>query len=150
MKYIFTESKAKKSPTTEIGSTNYVCICNKIHIHIFVKDFYIKLFTKTLQIATKACNHTRFLKQEIDASMNIRVLTEPSATLTVGPRGPVLLQDFTFTDEMAHFNRERIPERVVHAKYTSLSKSVLKVKVNNIGSNGKCSSIHVASKCGLS
>ncbi|KAK6169210.1 hypothetical protein SNE40_020305 [Patella caerulea] len=39
-----------------------------------------------------------------------------TATLTVGPRGPALLQDFVFTDEMAHFNRERIPERVVHAK----------------------------------
>nr|ABI64115.1 catalase [Azumapecten farreri]QFR39791.1 catalase [Azumapecten farreri] len=39
-----------------------------------------------------------------------------TATLTAGPRGPVLIQDFTFTDEMAHFNRERIPERVVHAK----------------------------------
>lgn len=38
------------------------------------------------------------------------------ASLTVGPRGPILLQDFVFTDEMAHFNRERIPERVVHAK----------------------------------
>ncbi|KAK3577469.1 hypothetical protein CHS0354_032321 [Potamilus streckersoni] len=39
-----------------------------------------------------------------------------TATMTVGPRGPVLMQDFVFTDEMAHFNRERIPERVVHAK----------------------------------
>lgn len=38
------------------------------------------------------------------------------ASLTIGPRGPILLQDFTFTDEMAHFNQERIPERVVHAK----------------------------------
>lgn len=37
-------------------------------------------------------------------------------SLTVGPRGPLLMQDFVFTDEMAHFNRERIPERVVHAK----------------------------------
>lgn len=37
-------------------------------------------------------------------------------SMTVGPRGPLLMQDFTFTDEMAHFNRERIPERVVHAK----------------------------------
>jgi len=27
-----------------------------------------------------------------------------------------LLQDFAFLDEMAHFDRERIPERVVHAK----------------------------------
>ncbi|XP_045197713.1 catalase-like isoform X3 [Mercenaria mercenaria] len=39
-----------------------------------------------------------------------------TASKTVGPRGPVLLEDFVFTDEMAHFNRERIPERVVHAK----------------------------------
>ncbi len=37
-------------------------------------------------------------------------------TLTIGPRGPVLLQDNVFLDEMAHFDRERIPERVVHAK----------------------------------
>lgn len=36
--------------------------------------------------------------------------------LTAGARGPLLMQDFVFTDEMAHFNRERIPERVVHAK----------------------------------
>ncbi|MDV6170057.1 catalase [Flavobacterium sp. DG1-102-2] len=35
---------------------------------------------------------------------------------TVGPRGPVLLQDFILHEKMAHFNRERIPERVVHAK----------------------------------
>ncbi|XP_074640037.1 catalase-like [Tubulanus polymorphus] len=39
-----------------------------------------------------------------------------TSSLTVGPRGPILLQDFTFIDEMAHFDRERIPERVVHAK----------------------------------
>ncbi|XP_009332872.1 PREDICTED: catalase [Pygoscelis adeliae] len=36
--------------------------------------------------------------------------------LTVGPYGPLLVQDVVFTDEMAHFDRERIPERVVHAK----------------------------------
>ncbi|XP_070543216.1 catalase-like [Ptychodera flava] len=39
-----------------------------------------------------------------------------TAILTAGPRGPLLMQDFAFTDEMAHFGRERIPERVVHAK----------------------------------
>lgn len=38
------------------------------------------------------------------------------AIQTVGPRGPALLQDVHFLDEMAHFDRERIPERVVHAK----------------------------------
>ena len=37
-------------------------------------------------------------------------------SITVGPRGPLLLQDNVFLDEMAHFDRERIPERVVHAK----------------------------------
>ncbi|KAL0276945.1 UNVERIFIED_CONTAM: hypothetical protein PYX00_004400 [Menopon gallinae] len=37
-------------------------------------------------------------------------------SLTIGPRGPMLLQDITYIDEMAHFDRERIPERVVHAK----------------------------------
>lgn len=35
---------------------------------------------------------------------------------TAGPKGPLLVQDVVFTDEMAHFDRERIPERVVHAK----------------------------------
>jgi len=39
-----------------------------------------------------------------------------TAIQTVGPRGPALLQDFVYQDEMAHFGRERIPERVVHAK----------------------------------
>lgn len=37
-------------------------------------------------------------------------------TLSMGPRGPLLLQDFILHEKMAHFNRERIPERVVHAK----------------------------------
>src|SRR5438552_213548 len=37
-------------------------------------------------------------------------------TQSVGPRGPLLLQDFILHEKMAHFNRERIPERVVHAK----------------------------------
>ncbi|XP_062918291.1 catalase [Mobula hypostoma] len=36
--------------------------------------------------------------------------------ITAGPRGPLLVQDVVFFDEMAHFDRERIPERVVHAK----------------------------------
>lgn len=37
-------------------------------------------------------------------------------SLTVGPKGPILIQDFTLLDELSHFDRERIPERVVHAK----------------------------------
>jgi len=34
---------------------------------------------------------------------------------TVGPNGPVLLQDHHLLEKLARFNRERIPERVVHA-----------------------------------
>lgn len=37
-------------------------------------------------------------------------------SLTAGERGPTLLQDHLLIDKLAHFNRERIPERVVHAK----------------------------------
>lgn len=37
-------------------------------------------------------------------------------TMTAGPRGPALLQDVWFLEKLAHFDRERIPERVVHAK----------------------------------
>jgi len=37
-------------------------------------------------------------------------------SLTAGPRGPLLGQDFQLFEKLAHFNRERIPERIVHAK----------------------------------
>lgn len=37
-------------------------------------------------------------------------------TLTAGPRGPALMQDVHLMEKLSHFNRERIPERVVHAK----------------------------------
>lgn len=37
-------------------------------------------------------------------------------SLTAGERGPVLLQDYQLIEKLAHQNRERIPERVVHAK----------------------------------
>ena len=37
-------------------------------------------------------------------------------SITAGPRGPLLVQDWQLFEKHAHFNRERIPERVVHAK----------------------------------
>lgn len=37
-------------------------------------------------------------------------------TMSAGPKGPLLLQDVWFQEKLAHFARERIPERVVHAK----------------------------------
>jgi catalase len=43
-------------------------------------------------------------------------LSTLTKSLTVGPRGPILLQDTNLVEHLAHFDRERIPERVVHAK----------------------------------
>src|SRR5512138_254558 len=37
-------------------------------------------------------------------------------SLTAGARGPVLMQDYQLIEKLAHQNRERIPERTVHAK----------------------------------
>ncbi|MEV5505832.1 catalase [Streptomyces orinoci] len=37
-------------------------------------------------------------------------------SLTIGDSGPILLQDHYLIEKMAQFNRERVPERVVHAK----------------------------------
>lgn len=37
-------------------------------------------------------------------------------SVTVGPRGPLLIQDWQLIEKLAHQNRERIPERTVHAK----------------------------------
>ena len=42
--------------------------------------------------------------------------TSDEHSLTVGPDGPILLQDTYLVQKMQHFNRERVPERVVHAK----------------------------------
>ena len=47
-----------------------------------------------------------------------RPFFENEDSMTAGPRGPVLLQDYHLHEKLAHFNRERIPERVVHAKGT--------------------------------
>lgn len=44
-------------------------------------------------------------------------VTDNQSSLTVGERGSVLLQDVHLIEKLAHFDRERIPERVVHAKW---------------------------------
>lgn len=65
-------------------------------------------------------------------------------SLTAGPRGPILLQDFHLIDKLAKFDRERIPERVVHAKgagahgYVEVTHDVTKfTKAKFLNSVGK-------------
>jgi catalase len=62
-------------------------------------------------------------------------------SLTVGPRGPVVFEDFLLFEKMAHFNRERIPERVVHAKgsgahgHFTVTKDITKYTTAKLFSN---------------
>jgi len=43
-------------------------------------------------------------------------IADNQTSLSAGPRGPLLLQDYQLLEKLAHQNRERIPERAVHAK----------------------------------
>src|ERR1700710_1547036 len=53
-------------------------------------------------------------------------------SLKAGPRGPTLLEDFVLREKIQHFDHERIPERIVHARgsaahgYFELTKSLKK------------------------
>eukprot|EP01120_Amphizonella_sp_Union-15-10_P013062 TRINITY_DN599_c0_g1_i1.p1 TRINITY_DN599_c0_g1~~TRINITY_DN599_c0_g1_i1.p1 ORF type:complete len:298 (+),score=49.00 TRINITY_DN599_c0_g1_i1:50-943(+) len=49
-------------------------------------------------------------------SANGAPVSDNQNSLTIGTNGPILLQDVHLLDKLAHFDRERIPERVVHAK----------------------------------
>ncbi|SJL15876.1 uncharacterized protein ARMOST_19384 [Armillaria ostoyae] len=78
-------------------------------------------------------HHTRFYKMYLScaavtettfAASNGASIAQPYAWSQAGPSGPLLLQDFASIDLLTHFDRERIPERIVHAKamsHTSLS-----------------------------
>lgn len=46
-------------------------------------------------------------------------VSEDELSLTAGKRGPTLMEDFHFREKMTHFDHERIPERVVHARGTA-------------------------------
>jgi catalase len=43
-------------------------------------------------------------------------VSDDQNSLTIGPRGPTLLEDFHFLEKITHFDHERIPERIVHAR----------------------------------
>ncbi len=44
------------------------------------------------------------------------VISDNQNSLKAGPRGPVLLEDFVLREKITHFDHERIPERIVHAR----------------------------------
>jgi catalase len=58
-----------------------------------------------------AMNDGRKLTNEVGAP-----IPDNENSITAGPRGPVMMQDVWLMEKMAHFNREVIPERRMHAK----------------------------------
>src|SRR5580765_1338134 len=54
-------------------------------------------------------------KQYLTTNHGLRV-NDDQNTLKAGPRGPSLLEDFHLREKITHFDHERIPERVVHAR----------------------------------
>jgi catalase len=44
------------------------------------------------------------------------IVADNQNTLKSGERGPSLLEDFAFREKITHFDHERIPERIVHAR----------------------------------
>jgi hypothetical protein len=54
--------------------------------------------------------------EAVYATSSGAAVPHPYETQRVGENGPLLLQDFHLIDLLSHFDRERIPERVVHAK----------------------------------
>ena len=49
-------------------------------------------------------------------SANGRLIADNQNTQTAGQRGPIMMQDPWFLEKLAHFDREVIPERRMHAK----------------------------------
>jgi catalase len=53
--------------------------------------------------------------EHLTTNQGLRV-SDDNNSLRAGSRGPTLLEDFHFREKMTHFDHERIPERVVHAR----------------------------------
>jgi len=98
----------------------------------------VRAFAEIRIMTTKATNKL--------TTSNGAPVSSLTASMTASPRGPIVLQDFTLLDHLAHFDRERIPERVVHAKgagafgyfqvtNAEFAKSICKAKVFEF--NGK-------------
>jgi catalase len=54
--------------------------------------------------------------QQVTTTAHGVPVSDDQNSLKAGPRGPVLLEDFHYRDKLFHFDHERIPERVVHAR----------------------------------
>lgn len=90
-----------------------------------------------------------FLKETLTTNQGAAVPDDQNS-LTISNNGPVIFQDVHLIEKLAHFNRERIPERIVHAKgagaggYFELTKDVSKyTKAKFLSEVGKRTEVFV-------
>ncbi|TDE15557.1 catalase [Dyadobacter psychrotolerans] len=60
--------------------------------------------------------HTEIASDQLMTTNTGTRINDDQNSLKAGDRGPSLLEDFIFREKMTHFDHERIPERVVHAR----------------------------------
>jgi catalase len=89
------------------------------------------------------------LKETLTTNQGVAVSNDQNS-LTVSNNGPIVFQDVHLIEKLAHFNRERIPERIVHAKgagaggYFELTKDVSKyTKAKFLSEVGKRTEVFV-------
>ncbi len=96
-----------------------------LSVPFYINYFLNHLMTKSKSNKEKASNTKKItdLQQNMENGMN-QILTtnqglpvnDNQNTLKAGDRGPSLLEDFIMREKITHFDHERIPERIVHAR----------------------------------
>ncbi|NLV51379.1 MAG: catalase [Clostridiales bacterium] len=74
---------------------------------------------QTINQNSKSDRLCKFITENQDEKLTTDLgvkLTNTDDSLKAGERGPTLLEDFHFREKLTHFDHERIPERVVHAR----------------------------------
>ncbi len=67
------------------------------------------------QIGTGGETHQQATDQVLTTNQGVPI-SDDQNSLKIGARGPSLLEDFHFLEKITHFDHERIPERIVHAR----------------------------------
>jgi catalase len=81
--------------------------------------------TENKKIAELSPNKEDSNGQDLNTNTGVKI-SDDHNSLKAGDRGPTLMEDFIFREKMTHFDHERIPERVVHAR-GSAAHGVFKV-----------------------
>lgn len=82
-------------------------------------DHQNKQHQSNAQGSEEALSHKTSGKNESEDTLTNRQghpVTDNQNVRTVGNRGPTTLENYDFLEKISHFDRERIPERVVHAR----------------------------------